>query len=152
VDAVAQDDPGAEEPDAGHDVGGDPGRVDAMLAGQQDGEQLEHSGAEGDQGVGAQPGGALPPLPFQPDHRPQDQGDRGPGGEVPDAGLRHPGQEPSHHNPLSRAIVVLGGPRSNPLAGQYRWPAGRGRRGPGVRQWMKELKILTVISSTEAIR
>lgn len=41
-----------------------------MLAGHQDGEQLEQGGAEGDQGVGAQPCGALPPLPFQPDHRP----------------------------------------------------------------------------------
>jgi hypothetical protein len=60
VDSVAHDDPGAEEPDAGHDVGGDPGRVDPVLPGQQDGEQLEQGGAEGDQGIGAQPGGALP--------------------------------------------------------------------------------------------
>src|SRR6202042_1127280 len=58
VDAVAQDDPGAEEPDAGHDVGGDPGRVDPMLPGQQDGEQLEQGGAESDQSVRAQSGGA----------------------------------------------------------------------------------------------
>ena len=83
MDAVAQDDPGAEEPDAGHDVGGDPGGVDAAGAGEQDGEQLEQRGAEGDQGVGAQPGGTLPPLPFQPDRRPQGQGDRGRAAKYP---------------------------------------------------------------------
>jgi hypothetical protein len=67
------------------------GGVDAVGTGHQDGEQLEQGGAEGDQGVGAQPGGTLPPLPFQPDRRPQDQGDRGPGGEIPDADRRQGG-------------------------------------------------------------
>jgi hypothetical protein len=46
--------------------------VDAVGAGQQDGVQLEQGGAEGDKRVGAQPGGALPPLRFQAYRRAED--------------------------------------------------------------------------------
>jgi hypothetical protein len=69
-------------------VGGDSGGVDAALVGEQDGELLKHGGAEGDQGLGPQPGGAPPPLLFQPDDRFQDQGGRGACGKAPDADCR----------------------------------------------------------------
>jgi hypothetical protein len=53
-------------------------------------------GAQGDQRVGAQPGRPLPPLAFQPDRRAQDQGYRGPRGEVAGADRRDRYQDPVH--------------------------------------------------------
>ena len=86
VDAVAEDYPGTEEADAGHDVGGDPGRVNATLPAEQDGEQLEQGGTQGDQRIGPKPRRPLPPLPFEADCRTQSECHRGPRGKVADAG------------------------------------------------------------------
>jgi len=64
VEPVPQDHPAAEEPDAGHHVGGDLGGVGAAVdVGVQD----EQGRAGRDQCVGPQPGPAGAPLPLGAD-------------------------------------------------------------------------------------
>jgi len=77
--AADEDQPRPEEPAAGDDLGGHPGRVHDHLAGAQHvaepvlADQHEQGGADPDQGVRAQPGALLPDLPLQPDDRGQQQ-------------------------------------------------------------------------------
>lgn len=80
VEAVAHDDPSAEEPDAGHHVGGDAGRAAGVV--HRDGVQHEQGGSGGDQGVGAKPRHPGPLLAFDADHRAAADAGRKPGAEV----------------------------------------------------------------------
>ena len=87
--AADEDEPGAQEPDPGHDLRGHPGRVEDDQPGLQHvgepvlADQHEQRRADPDQGVGAQPGVLLPDLPLQADRRGQDQGQAQLGGLPP---------------------------------------------------------------------
>ena len=72
VDAFAQDDAGAQEADTGHDLGGDARRI-ALV--DQPGQDHEAAGAQRHQGIGAQPGHLLVPLPLDADGGAQQDGD-----------------------------------------------------------------------------
>ena len=72
VDALAQDDAGAQEADAGHDLGGDARRITlANKAGEHD----EARRAQRHEGIGAQAGHLLVPLPLETDRGAQHQGE-----------------------------------------------------------------------------
>src|SRR5262249_31619057 len=65
VEPLAQDYAAAQEPEAADDIGSDTRRTGRVVHQQR--QRHEQGGPEGDQGVGAQPGGVLPPLALQPD-------------------------------------------------------------------------------------
>src|SRR5271170_2212129 len=71
--ALLHDDAGAEEADAGNDVGRDLRR--AGIAIEVHAKRDERGGADGDQHIGAQSGAALPPLPLRADQRSQHERD-----------------------------------------------------------------------------
>ena len=64
---VAHHHPGAEEPDTGHDLRGDPGRIRGGAAEPVRRQQHEQGGADGDQSVGPQSGHPRPILASEPD-------------------------------------------------------------------------------------
>ena len=100
ADAVPQDDACAEEPDPGYHVGGYPGRVDAVPAGQLDGEQLEQRRPERDRRAGPQTGHPLAPLPLEPDHCAESAGGDGPPAEDSSPARRGGGQAAAYGSPF----------------------------------------------------
>lgn len=83
-----EDEPAADETDAGDDLGGDPGRVErhAMhldpVVGAVLRDDHRHAGAQTDQSVGAEAGALLAVLALQPDRRTQAKGQRQPHQQV----------------------------------------------------------------------
>ena len=78
--ALFHDDAGAEEADAGHDVGRYLRRAGISI--QVHAERDERGGADGDQHIGAQAGAALSPLPLRADQRRQHECDDDAEGQI----------------------------------------------------------------------
>ena len=78
---VFHDDAAAQETEAAHHAGRNPGRVEPVRPGEAIlGNDHEQAGAQGHQDMGPNPGALPPEFPFVTDDRPDH-----PGGDQPDA-------------------------------------------------------------------